>query len=112
MFNEQQVQAWKPVVQAVKDKGAVFYCQLWHAGRASHPGERVCVCVFVGVGVDVGVGVGVDVGVGVCVGVCQFSECMCVWVCGCVFVKTVGEFLKSAFDVKKQGSEFMRGVLA
>lgn len=23
--------------QAVKDKGAVFFCQIWHCGRASHP---------------------------------------------------------------------------
>lgn len=35
----QQVEAWKPVVQQVKQKGAVFFCQLWHVGRASHQGE-------------------------------------------------------------------------
>ena len=33
----EQVEAWKPIVQAVHDKGAVFFCQLWHVGRASHP---------------------------------------------------------------------------
>jgi 12-oxophytodienoic acid reductase len=35
-----QVEAWKPIVQAVKDKGGVFLMQLWHVGRASHAGER------------------------------------------------------------------------
>ncbi|GLC42802.1 hypothetical protein PLESTB_001419400 [Pleodorina starrii] len=33
----EQLEGWKPVVRAVKDKGAVFFCQLWHCGRASHP---------------------------------------------------------------------------
>eukprot|EP00879_Flechtneria_rotunda_P030841 GHRR01033533.1.p1 GENE.GHRR01033533.1~~GHRR01033533.1.p1 ORF type:complete len:354 (+),score=113.72 GHRR01033533.1:2089-3150(+) len=32
----EQVEAWKPVTQAVKDKGGIFLCQLWHVGRASH----------------------------------------------------------------------------
>jgi 2,4-dienoyl-CoA reductase-like NADH-dependent reductase (Old Yellow Enzyme family) len=26
------------VVDAVKAKGGLFLCQLWHVGRASHPG--------------------------------------------------------------------------
>jgi 2,4-dienoyl-CoA reductase-like NADH-dependent reductase (Old Yellow Enzyme family) len=30
------VEAWKPIVKAVHDKGAIFFCQLWHCGRASH----------------------------------------------------------------------------
>eukprot|EP00879_Flechtneria_rotunda_P029977 GHRR01032453.1.p1 GENE.GHRR01032453.1~~GHRR01032453.1.p1 ORF type:complete len:115 (+),score=29.97 GHRR01032453.1:2089-2433(+) len=34
----EQVEAWKPVTQAVKDKGGIFLCQLWHVGRASHEG--------------------------------------------------------------------------
>jgi 2,4-dienoyl-CoA reductase-like NADH-dependent reductase (Old Yellow Enzyme family) len=34
-----QVEAWKPVVQAVKDKGGMFLLQLWHVGRASHTGR-------------------------------------------------------------------------
>jgi 12-oxophytodienoic acid reductase len=33
----EHVEAWKPIVQAVHDKGAAFFCQLWHVGRASHP---------------------------------------------------------------------------
>eukprot|EP00882_Tetradesmus_deserticola_P013553 GHRQ01014389.1.p1 GENE.GHRQ01014389.1~~GHRQ01014389.1.p1 ORF type:complete len:187 (+),score=43.90 GHRQ01014389.1:193-753(+) len=36
IHTQEQVEAWKPVVQAVKDKGGVFLCQLWHVGRASH----------------------------------------------------------------------------
>ncbi|KAF7038594.1 hypothetical protein CFC21_048760, partial [Triticum aestivum] len=27
----EQVEAWKPMVDAVHAKGAVFFCQLWHA---------------------------------------------------------------------------------
>ncbi|KAI7840032.1 hypothetical protein COHA_006238 [Chlorella ohadii] len=37
IYTEEQVAAWKPVVKAVKDKGAAFFCQIWHVGRASHP---------------------------------------------------------------------------
>lgn len=37
IYSEEQVTAWKPIVQAVHDKGAVFFCQIWHVGRASHP---------------------------------------------------------------------------
>ncbi|KAK9802876.1 hypothetical protein WJX72_010586 [[Myrmecia] bisecta] len=36
IFTEEQVEAWKPIVNAVKDKGSVFFMQLWHTGRASH----------------------------------------------------------------------------
>ncbi|XP_057766980.1 12-oxophytodienoate reductase 3 [Salvia miltiorrhiza] len=37
IFNKEQVEAWKPVVERVHAKGAVIFCQLWHVGRASHP---------------------------------------------------------------------------
>ncbi|PSC70848.1 12-oxophytodienoate reductase 11 [Micractinium conductrix] len=37
IFTQEQIDGWKPVVQAVKDKGATFFCQIWHVGRASHP---------------------------------------------------------------------------
>lgn len=37
VHSEDQIEAWKPVIKAVHDKGAVFYCQLWHCGRASLP---------------------------------------------------------------------------
>jgi len=36
IYTQEQLEAWKPVVKAVKDKGGLFYCQLWHCGRASH----------------------------------------------------------------------------
>ena len=35
----EQVAAWRPVAEAVHAKGGRFFLQLWHAGRASHPGE-------------------------------------------------------------------------
>ncbi|XP_022967594.1 12-oxophytodienoate reductase 3-like [Cucurbita maxima] len=36
IYTEEQVQAWKTVVDAVHAKGSVIFCQLWHVGRASH----------------------------------------------------------------------------
>ncbi|KAE7998471.1 hypothetical protein FH972_003015 [Carpinus fangiana] len=36
IYNEEQVEAWKQVVDAVHDKGGIIFCQLWHVGRASH----------------------------------------------------------------------------
>ncbi|GLJ55777.1 hypothetical protein SUGI_1197670 [Cryptomeria japonica] len=36
IWSEEQVEAWKPIVKSVHDKGAVFFCQIWHTGRASH----------------------------------------------------------------------------
>ncbi|GAB4838030.1 12-oxophytodienoate reductase 3 [Ancistrocladus abbreviatus] len=43
IYTDEQVKAWKKVVDAVHAKGAIIFCQLWHVGRASHsayqPGE-------------------------------------------------------------------------
>ncbi|XP_075509075.1 12-oxophytodienoate reductase 3-like [Primulina tabacum] len=36
IFNKEQVEAWREVVEAVHAKGAIIFCQLWHVGRASH----------------------------------------------------------------------------
>ncbi|GMH08856.1 hypothetical protein Nepgr_010696 [Nepenthes gracilis] len=36
IYTEEQVECWKKVVDAVHDKGGVFFCQLWHVGRCSH----------------------------------------------------------------------------
>lgn len=36
VYSDEQVEAWKPIVKAVHDKGAFFVCQIWHVGRASH----------------------------------------------------------------------------
>ncbi|KAI3711521.1 hypothetical protein L1987_70059 [Smallanthus sonchifolius] len=36
IFNKEQIEAWKKVVDAVHKQGAVIFCQLWHVGRASH----------------------------------------------------------------------------
>ncbi|XP_020520336.1 putative 12-oxophytodienoate reductase 11 [Amborella trichopoda] len=36
IWTEEQVEAWKPIVDAVHDKGGVFFCQIWHVGRVSH----------------------------------------------------------------------------
>jgi N-ethylmaleimide reductase len=37
IYNEAHVAGWLPVVDAVHQAGGVFFCQLWHCGRASHP---------------------------------------------------------------------------
>ena len=39
IYSREQIQAWKPIVEAVHKKGAIFLLQLWHCGRASHEGE-------------------------------------------------------------------------
>eukprot|EP00250_Pteridium_aquilinum_P020518 c24846_g1_i1 orf=224-1192(+) len=36
VWTQEQVEAWKPIVQAVHDKGAVFFLQIWHVGRVSN----------------------------------------------------------------------------
>lgn len=36
IWNEEQVEAWKPVTKAVHDKGGKIVCQLWHMGRLVH----------------------------------------------------------------------------
>ncbi|MFC3614149.1 alkene reductase [Lutimaribacter marinistellae] len=44
IWNDVQVKAWKPVVQAAHDQGAAIFTQIWHVGRMSHvslqPGGR------------------------------------------------------------------------
>lgn len=37
IWNDQQIEAWRPIVQAVHDRGGVMFLQLWHTGRISHP---------------------------------------------------------------------------
>eukprot|EP00253_Pinus_taeda_P017409 PITA_17409 len=36
IYNDEQVKAWKKVVEAVHEKGGIIFCQIWHVGRASH----------------------------------------------------------------------------
>ncbi|VVA19673.1 PREDICTED: 12-oxophytodienoate reductase, partial [Prunus dulcis] len=36
LWTREQVEAWKPIVDAVHAKGGVFFCQIWHAGRVSN----------------------------------------------------------------------------
>ncbi|KQK07508.1 putative 12-oxophytodienoate reductase 4 [Brachypodium distachyon] len=35
VWTAEQVEAWKPIVDAVHAKGAVIFCQIWHVGRVS-----------------------------------------------------------------------------
>jgi len=37
IWSEAQVEAWKPVVDAVHERDGRFLLQLWHTGRISHP---------------------------------------------------------------------------
>ncbi|GKV35193.1 hypothetical protein SLEP1_g43495 [Rubroshorea leprosula] len=36
IWTKEQVKAWKPIVDAVHAKGGIFFCQIWHVGRASN----------------------------------------------------------------------------
>ncbi|OIV89220.1 hypothetical protein TanjilG_24402 [Lupinus angustifolius] len=36
IYTEEHVEAWRNIVDAVHAKGSIFFCQLWHVGRASH----------------------------------------------------------------------------
>lgn len=38
IWTKEQVEAWKPIVDAVHAKGGIFFCQLWHVGRVSNEG--------------------------------------------------------------------------
>lgn len=33
IWNQEQIDAWKPVTQAVHEEGGIIICQLWHTGR-------------------------------------------------------------------------------
>ncbi|MCO5591131.1 hypothetical protein L7F22_045112 [Adiantum nelumboides] len=35
VWTQEQVEGWRPIVQAVHDKGAIFFLQIFHIGRAS-----------------------------------------------------------------------------
>ncbi|CAM5259532.1 Alkene reductase OS=Streptomyces alboniger OX=132473 GN=CP975_07900 PE=4 SV=1 [Streptomyces alboniger] len=37
LWSDAQVQAWRPVTDAVHEAGNAMVAQLWHTGRASHP---------------------------------------------------------------------------
>ncbi|CAL5043835.1 unnamed protein product [Urochloa decumbens] len=38
IWTQEQVEAWRPIVDAVHRKGAFFFCQIWHVGRVSTNG--------------------------------------------------------------------------
>ncbi|KAF5202242.1 12-oxophytodienoate reductase-like protein [Thalictrum thalictroides] len=38
IWTKEHVEAWKPIVDAVHDKGGIFFCQIWHVGRVSNNG--------------------------------------------------------------------------
>nr|XP_043608220.1 putative 12-oxophytodienoate reductase 11 [Erigeron canadensis]XP_043608222.1 putative 12-oxophytodienoate reductase 11 [Erigeron canadensis]XP_043608223.1 putative 12-oxophytodienoate reductase 11 [Erigeron canadensis] len=35
IWSKEHIDAWKPIVDGVHAKGGIFFCQLWHPGRAS-----------------------------------------------------------------------------
>lgn len=36
IWTKEQVEAWRPIVDAVHAKGGIFFCQIWHSGRISN----------------------------------------------------------------------------
>jgi hypothetical protein len=39
IWTNEQVEAWKPIVNGVHEKGGIFFCQIWHVGRVSNSSE-------------------------------------------------------------------------
>ena len=39
IWKNEQVEAWKPIVDAVHAKGGIFVSQIWHTGRVSNTGN-------------------------------------------------------------------------
>lgn len=37
IWTQEQMEAWKPIVEAVHEAGGRIFCQLWHMGRVVHP---------------------------------------------------------------------------
>ncbi|MEM6612455.1 MAG: alkene reductase [Cyanobacteria bacterium P01_C01_bin.72] len=37
IYTQEQVEGWKPITQAIHDRGGKIFMQLWHAGRVAHP---------------------------------------------------------------------------
>lgn len=37
IWSDAQVEAWKPITEAVHSRGGKIFCQLWHMGRVVHP---------------------------------------------------------------------------
>ena len=42
IWTKEQVEAWKPIVDAVHAKGGIFFCQIWHVGRVSNYSKSFC----------------------------------------------------------------------
>ncbi|KAG2375506.1 hypothetical protein LR48_Vigan442s003300 [Vigna angularis] len=40
IWTKEQVEAWKPIVDAVHAKGGIFFLQIWHVGRVSNTGYQ------------------------------------------------------------------------
>lgn len=41
IWTKEQVEAWKPIVNSVHEKGGIIFCQIWHVGRVSNSGMYV-----------------------------------------------------------------------
>ena len=41
IWSAKQTEAWRQIVEPVKEKGAYFFLQLWHVGRVSHSKYQV-----------------------------------------------------------------------
>ena len=37
LWSQEQVEGWKPIVQAIHDRGGRIFAQIWHVGRISDP---------------------------------------------------------------------------
>lgn len=46
IWTKEQVEAWKPIVDAVHREGGTFFCQIWHVGRVSNSGAFSLYCQY------------------------------------------------------------------
>ena len=52
LWRDEQVEAWKPVGDAVHAKGALFFCHLWHTGRNDHSPTSKLLTVWIQTGLN------------------------------------------------------------
>ena len=40
IHSQEQIEGWRRITKAVRDKGSLIFLQLWHVGRISHPSHQ------------------------------------------------------------------------
>ena len=40
IYTPEQIEGWRAITESVKDAGGIIFLQIFHVGRASHPGMQ------------------------------------------------------------------------